>query len=62
MEWEALKENYVPLKAGRKPEALKEAADPADLARKKELDEKRRCGAGSERQGDASRWRAPTAR
>lgn len=42
MEWEESKENYVPLKAGRKPGALKEASVTADVEHKQELETRRK--------------------
>lgn len=42
--WELSKENYVPVKSGRKKAALSELTDPADSANKQALEQRRRCG------------------
>lgn len=40
--WELSKENYVPVKSGRKKAALAETADPADSSSKQALEAKRK--------------------
>jgi hypothetical protein len=63
--WEDAKENFQPLKAGRKPEALRDAT--AEL-RSQEVEEKRRRASGrprgwfGRRHGSPRRARSPTRR
>lgn len=44
-EWELSKENYIPVKSGRRKATLAEVADPADTATKQALEQQRRCPA-----------------